>query len=49
MKVVKPWTLMLLGFGAAALFASRGAAEPIPEKVQVHSNKGREWLKKQQQ
>src|SRR5882672_731392 len=49
MKVVKPWTLMLLGIGAAAVFASRSAAEPIPEKVQEHINKGLEWLKKQQQ
>lgn len=49
MKVVKPWTLMLSGFAVAALFASRTAAEPIPEKVQEHINKGLEWLKKQQQ
>src|SRR2546426_240906 len=48
MKVVKLWTL-LLGFAAAAVFASRSVAEPIPDKVQEHINKGLEWLKKQQQ
>src|SRR5215469_10334842 len=48
MNVFKPLALSLLGFGAVALLASPGFAEPIPEKYQEHINKGLEWLKKTQ-
>jgi hypothetical protein len=48
MNRLKPWTLALVGCAVATLFASRGSADPLPEKYQKHVDKGLEWLKKTQ-
>ena len=42
------WSVTMLAFGMAALIASRGNADPIPEKFQKAVDKGLEWLKKTQ-
>src|SRR3989442_4134250 len=41
-------SLVLVGFGVAAIVASHSCAEPIPDKMQEHVNKGLEWLRKNQ-
>ena len=47
MNRLKNWTLMLIGFGIAAMVASNGHAQ-VPEKYQGNVSKGLEWLKKTQ-
>jgi hypothetical protein len=44
----KRWSVLVIGFGVAALFATRGYADPIEEKYQKSVDKGLEWLKKTQ-
>ncbi len=48
MNRFKHWTLAVIGFATAALFASPSFAEPLSEEHQKTVNKGLEWLKKTQ-
>ena len=48
MRSLPRLAFVLAGFGVAAIVACRGSAEPIPDKMQAHVNKGLEWLKKSQ-
>jgi hypothetical protein len=48
MNWFRGWSIAVMGFGVAALFASYSYADPIDEKYQKAIDKGLEWLKKQQ-
>ena len=48
MNCFKRLTFTVAAFGIAVALVSRTHAEPIPEKMQEHVNKGLEWLKKTQ-
>ena len=48
MNRFKRLSITVFTLGVVAEFAPRGHAEPIPEKMQEHVNKGLEWLKKTQ-
>jgi hypothetical protein len=49
MNQFQRWSIAVMGFGVAALFASYSYADPIDEKYQKAIDKGLDWLKKQQQ
>src|ERR1043165_241126 len=48
MNCCKRMTFSVAAFGLLGVLATRTSAEPIPEKMQEHVNKGLEWLKKTQ-
>src|ERR1022692_3628861 len=48
MSLCKRWSFVVIGFGVAAVLATQGYADPLPEKYQKTVDKGLKWLKKTQ-